>query len=180
MSLGTQEQRTEGMKKQAIELIEQAYNRGFKAGQERAMEMEISKYIDKGRNEAWEAADKLNRMTLDEVIKVFADDPLCHTITRERIFTCCTPSCAIKKLHDYEMKKKEEKDIKVGDEVIYNSIAKGELRCCVIGNDGRRYLMLMHESFSVPQIVSKEDCKRTGRRFPEVNEILKKLGGDFK
>ena len=33
MSLGTQEQRTKGMKRQAQELIEQAYQRGFKAGQ---------------------------------------------------------------------------------------------------------------------------------------------------
>lgn len=34
MSLGTQEQRTKGMKKQANELIEQAFNSGFKAGRE--------------------------------------------------------------------------------------------------------------------------------------------------
>ena len=32
--LGTQEQRTKGMKRQAQELIEQAYNSGFKAGRE--------------------------------------------------------------------------------------------------------------------------------------------------
>ena len=34
--LGTKEQRTEGMKRQAQELIEQAYDRGYKAGKEQA------------------------------------------------------------------------------------------------------------------------------------------------
>lgn len=58
MSLGTMEQRTEGMKRQAAELIEQAYNRGFKAGYDKAFatlnenwQLVTSEAEEKGRNE---------------------------------------------------------------------------------------------------------------------------------
>lgn len=64
--LGSMEQRTEGMKRQAKELIEQAYNRGYKAGYDKAFatlnenwQLVTSEAEEKGRNEAWEVARKL-------------------------------------------------------------------------------------------------------------------------
>lgn len=49
--LGTKEQRTEGMKKQAQELIAQAYDRGFKAGQENASLVLFDNGVEQGRDE---------------------------------------------------------------------------------------------------------------------------------
>ena len=114
-------------------------------------------------------------MTLDEVIKVFADDPLCHTITRESIFTCCTPSCAIKKVHDYEKKKKEEKDIKVGDEVaFYNDTNKAffvtridDIAISGIDANGRTHVGMEFRFW-----------KKTGRHFPQISEVLEKMKED--
>lgn len=61
MNLGSMEQHTEGMKKQTQELIEQAYQKGYKAGyaeceeelaKEAIAEGEQEKWIEQGRNEA--------------------------------------------------------------------------------------------------------------------------------
>ena len=69
MSLESMEQRTEGMKKQAQELIEFAYQRGVKAGHEE-MQNQMHEHwgrkqkelIEQGRNEAWQAARKVIEM----------------------------------------------------------------------------------------------------------------------
>ena len=59
MSLGTEKQRTEGIKRQADELIEQAYQRGFKAGKVAWEEKTKDFFVEQGRHEAWETAKEL-------------------------------------------------------------------------------------------------------------------------
>ena len=107
MSLGTMEQRTEGMKRQAQELIDQAYNRGFKAGYENAKEniksdteSRVAELMEVGRNEAWEAVGKLVSMDYRERYKVLGD------FTMDWLYDY-SASEAIEKLKAWEQKKQE-------------------------------------------------------------------------
>lgn len=183
--LGTMEQRTKGLKKQAQELIEQAYQRGFNAGYEegkgQAWSDEIKKYeiepgkareyIEQGRNDAWEAADKLIRMHMGDIMEVFADDPLRETIDRKSLFRCCTPELAIKKIHEYEEKKQEEEqEILVGDEV-YTEDKKIKFVVTGIGEESA-HLVDCNGNFSW----TKTYClNKTGRHFHEIENVLEKL-----
>lgn len=116
MSLGTMEQRTEGIKRQADELIEQAYQRGFKAGQvdnqtfhESICEKCKNGLINQGRNEAWEAAKKLVSAGYKECNEILGDGVLAIE-TIDEIFLRCTASDAIEKLRKYEEQKKQEEE----------------------------------------------------------------------
>lgn len=185
MNLGTKEQRTEGMKKQAQELIEQAYNRGYKAGYEKGFKNGfnegashpniniIEKWIDKGRNEAWEAAKRILTMgskKQNEIFGCFMDLNVMENVSASE---------AIEKLRKYEEQKKQEEDEKenrfnIGDEVIcqrtdsigivvgYNTIANKDWLC------------LFMENYPVTQNVTAERFKKTGRHF-DVMEVLKKM-----
>lgn len=113
MILGSKEQRTEGIRRQAQELIDQAYDRGFKAGKEAFVTDEnkvADKAYQKGLDDAWGCADKLNRMTIDEVRSAF--NPFGLTIERESVFMCCTPNIAIEKIRQYEEQRKAEDEEK--------------------------------------------------------------------
>lgn len=100
--LGTKEQRISGMQRQAQELIEQAYERGYKAGQE----ADKDKYIEQGRNEAWEAARKIyssmaeGGLSGDEIFSIFGD--------YNCIVNDYSASEAIEKIKAYEAQKQEE------------------------------------------------------------------------
>lgn len=116
MSLGSMEERTEGMKRQAQELIEQAYQRGYKAGQESDKNIFISGILEQGRNEAWEAA-----------MKIAGDCLIESKMTKElfdnfnyayAVFNNFTASDAIDRIRAYEKQKKEEDKIKVDKEKV--------------------------------------------------------------
>ena len=164
-------ERTEGIIRQAGELIEQAYQRGFKLGKAEGYSKAETDYYTQtekdrqssyelGLSEAWACADKLNRMTLDEVMSVFADDPLADIITRESIFRCCLPELAINKVREWEEKQKQDDEIRVGDEVVSNTGGKGivlsyydETDSC--GNIKERWLIVYMPFYDVPQTVTK-------------------------
>ena len=94
--------------------MHEAFDKGFEQG----LKDNSEEAYQKGLDDAWECADKLNRMTIDEVRSVFASDPLSHTIERECIFSCCTPNLAIAKIKAYEEQKKAKKEeLKVGTRV---------------------------------------------------------------
>lgn len=184
--LGTQEQRTKELKKQAQESIEHNYDRGFKAGYEKGFKNGfdegvlhpdiniIEKWIKQGRNEAWEAADKLNRLHLDEVMEVFADDPLRDSICREDLFRCCTPELAIEKIKEYEKKKQEEEkaddEILVGDEVYTED---KEIKYVVTRiSEESAHLVDCKGNFAW----KKTYClHKTGRNFHEIENVLGQL-----
>lgn len=179
-------ERTEGMKKQAQELIEQAYQRGYKAGYEegkgQAWSEEVKKYeiepekswkyIEQGRNEAWEAAKKL--VDSKNVNEILDDDTLFYCVN---IFERHTASEAINKLRAYEEQKKQEADeeIKVGDEVFNKNVKKEIITFIVV--------KITDDSFGCEGFASNggwvidriENLKKTGRTFPEIAEVLKKL-----
>jgi hypothetical protein len=168
---------TEGIRRQASELIEQAYQRGYKVGYEAAKEnnksdteSRVAELMEIGRNEAWEAAKKLSdSKNVNEIL----DDTIVYCVN---IFERHTASEAIEKLRAYEEKKKQEKDnkIHVGDEVYlldvnYLSIVTsiddyyGVEKATCITQNGKWYVNTISE------------LHKTGRHFPEIAEVLKKL-----
>lgn len=172
--LGTMEQRTEGMKRQANELIEQAYNRGYKAGQESDKDIFISGILEQGRNEAWEAAKKVFN---DEVtLSIFGlfDIHECIVYSPLNSIQTMTASEAIQKIREYEEKKKQEEDseIRVGDEVIYRH---GELTGIVTSIYKTKKFDILWNDGSVGQEKNISDFKKTGRTFPQIVEVLKKM-----
>lgn len=178
MSLGTIEQRTEGMKRQAAELIEQAYNRGFKAGREYSKDWEkdqTDRFIEQGRNEAWEAAGKLVSMEYWKCNEVLGDGVL--TIeTDEEIFTRCTASEAIEKIRAYEAQKQEEDErIEVGDEVVFHNEDRPDTVMFVmkVAEDG--FIDGMDAKGNLYAEKNPKNWTKTGRHLNEIAEVLKKM-----
>ena len=183
MSLGTMEQRTEGMKKQAQELIEQAYQRGYNAGYEKAREniksdteSRVAELMEIGRNEAWEAAGKVIKM--GEYSRKFEVFPECGD--GEYPFDKVSASEAIERIHAYEEQKKQKEDseIHVGD-VIRDDDVEAVVTWCN-GKDWNGFLLKGEGVGEVGQVYSCMSCnewEKTGRHFSEITEVLKKLKG---
>ena len=71
----------------------------------------------------------------------------------------------------YEAWKKQKDEICVGDEVIYNS----RTRAVVLKPETKeKYGTILTSEFATIA-VSHDDLEKTGRRFPEVEELLKKM-----
>lgn len=193
MSSGTMEQRTEGMKRQAQELIEQAYQRGFKAGQENALVVNSDKLIEQGRNEVWEASRKIylsednGGLPANEIRKIFNVEWY-SSIIRE-----FSASEVVAKLRAYEWQMEQEaqkekeaqkadEEIKVGDEVILdvNSAFDTNSKAIVISKDGNvmfPYNVMIATGDT--DWVDRDDISgKTGRTFPEIVEVLKKMQED--
>lgn len=126
------------------------------------------KYIEQGRKEAWEAAKKLVVMDSKECSEVLGQDLLFD----DEIFEVCTASEAIEKIRAYEEQKRQEKDeeIRVGDEVVNTTRDRG-----VVLDISNNDVFLFIPGLNIPQVTNKICCKKTGRTFPEIVEVLKKL-----
>lgn len=191
MSLGTMGQRTEGMKKQANELIEQAYQRGYKAGQVNNQEFHESicdgckkgfedremELIEYGRTEAWEAARKIVEYGCSKC-NVILGDGVIPIENRVDPFIRLTAAEAISKIKAYEEQKKQEEDerIKVGDEVrwlkntdcvgIVTYIDYQNNMIWIMSHDGRHFIGGSHEI---------EQYEKTGHHFSDMDELIKKM-----
>lgn len=204
MSLGTMEQRTEGMKRQAQELIEQAYNRGYNAGydegkgqawSEEVKKYEIEpekamKYIEQGRNEAWEAARKI---FINEKNGGLKQEDFVSLFDGKKPVTVLAYKSAtevVEKLRAYEEKKQkedeEDKEIHVGDEVILNGNSSFDentkaIVIALYNNTDYRAMFPYNVMIADGDTdwVDRDDISgKTGRTFPEIVEVLKKMQED--
>ena len=179
--LGTMEERTSGMKRQAQELIEQAYQRGYKAGYQFQTDANLVLFnngMEQGRKEAWEAAYKLvfNQGNIRDAF---------DTESLGAIFEKCSAAEAIEKLKKYEEQKKQE-EIHVGDEIILNDIIPNTdyLSCepaivIIADEDSCRYPYHVMLGNGKTKWINKDAINRkTGRHFPEIAEVLKKMQED--
>lgn len=71
----------------------------------------------------------------------------------------------------YETWKKSKEEIRVGDEVIYNS----RTRAVVLEPETEKRYSEIFTSKGFTIVVSHDDLEKTGRHFPEVAELLKKM-----
>lgn len=186
----------EEMKKQAEELIQQAYNRGYKVGKEEGRKdgyedwknsvfndvtIDAKSFIEQGRDEAWEAVKKLylsedfGGLPVDVVRKIFGIE--CEWLSD--IFKKYSASEVIDKLRKYEEQTKEEdeknNEFKVGDVVKLNDHSAVITWCdgdhwngiCVQGTDSSQVGMTYCH-------IKYDDWTKTGETIPEIVKMLKK------
>ena len=177
MNLGT-----EGIKKQAQELIDQAYQRGYKDGENSRID-ECAKALDEaviaGRNEAWDAAKRIigdsgdDTLYCKDLMELFGSDDY------DIIMRHFSATEVIEKIREWEEKQKQQTDseISVGDEVYtldetYHSVVTN-----IYDNYGRKKAVVITQSgkWDVDDI---EHLHKTGRHFDEIEYILKQMGGD--
>lgn len=180
MSLGTQEERTEGMKKQAKYLIEQAYQRGYKEGYSKAendyhakTEEDRQSSYELGLNMAWEAAKKIYLSQIHGGISGNALVEIFGYPTND-ILERFSASEAIEKLKEYEEQKKQEEDteIRVGDEI---QTLDGQIIGIVTYISKIEGFSILWRDGSVGKRKNIYDYEKTGRAFPEIVEVLKKM-----
>lgn len=120
-----------------------------------------------GLEDAWEAARKIT--ALDELKDVFG------TMWVSKILRDNTASEAISKIQDYEKKKKEEAEIKVGDEVI-ERLEKSTITFVVFGVSRERVFGFTKDGSW--NACYKENARKTGRHFPEIAEVQEQMKTD--
>ena len=133
----------------------EAYEKGFDAGRT----LNTGKY-EKGLNDAWDAARKIVDMYSEVRRKIFGENLI------QRIQSIYSASEAIEKIRQYEQRQEEQ--IQVGDEV---ATVLGE---AVVVGVGPVHLAYVYAEGSTGSDKVK-NVKKTGRHFPEISEVLKKM-----
>ena len=147
--------------------IRHIYNRGYEDGYKDGRENIVDTY-DAGLNEAWEYARKI----ACEVHHggLFAGDleEIFGTRFTTDIFRDNTASEAIAKIKE---KQKQDDEIKVGDEVY-------------VLDKNRTYVVTRITDAGIAVLIAQSGCysefnkcnlKKTGRHFPEIAEVLRKM-----
>lgn len=164
----------EEIEKRIHEFAEQMYNAGYAdrclLTDEECIKDQQNQYM-KGLNDAWECAKKIavssndGGFDLDELNDIF------HTRSVTATMSNYSASEAIEKIKTYEEARKQ---IRVGDELIY------------ISDDGcgRRYIVTHIINLHFVDVIDEcggttyiniEMCKKTGRHFSQVEELLKQM-----
>lgn len=159
-----------------------AYKDGFENGKLWAIEENAKNrqgYYDNGYNNALEDANHamtvLENMTETEREEWFEDYASIGEVVRE-----CTIQRIIKSTKEYEKKKKDEEEIKVGDEVVY---LPNDTKFYVIAESPERYKGIYYAEHNkyLPIIIcdfEKDGCKKTGKHIDELEQLLDKLRGE--
>lgn len=131
----------------------------------------MNKDYEEGLNEAWELARKIvlhnynETYSADEVLDIWGDNSY-SVILKEY-----TGKEALERLREYEKKKKEK--IHVGDEIIH----KNTNEVMVVVYSGNELIETVDSKgvcYSY-DIEDKIELSRTGRNFPQIEEVLKQM-----
>lgn len=148
----------------------EAYQRGVEDGaksvenwNEQEKKLRKDEAYQKGLNDAWDAARKLWEYNATTLNKIF--NKCCYSVVRD-ILRKYSASEVIEKIRKYEQ---EQKDFKVGDEVISDEDIKG------VTVDMDDYLLHVLDENGVIQAWPREDAVKTGGYFPEIAEVLRKM-----
>lgn len=155
---------------QITELFNDGYEQGYKDGKADRpcidTEEAEKKAYNRGLDEAWKAARKIIRMQFEEQNKVFGLSGY------DNVLGTYTASEVIAKIKAYEDKKKQDAEIKVGDEV--RGIDSGK-RAVILGKKYGLYRALAFDG--IIHEGTEEAFTKTGRTFPQIAEILAELRG---
>ena len=131
----------------------------------------MNKDYEEGLNEAWEIARKIvlhnynEAYSADEVLDIWGDTSY-FVILKEY-----TGKEALERLREYEKKKKEK--IHVGDEIIH----KNTNEVMVVVYSGNELIETVDSKgvcYSY-DIEDKIELSKTGRNFPQIEEVLKEM-----
>lgn len=144
----------------------EAYDKGFEDGKELCPVPEVchENAYQRGLNDAWEAARKIAHLALwydyrteTGKLNVCARDVLDYFSASE----------AIEKIRQYE---REQEEIKVGNEVNGKG---GRGTITKISDDGDHFNVMWENGSTGYYMIG--DFKKTGRNFPEIIEVLRKM-----
>lgn len=131
----------------------------------------------RGLNEAWEAARKVYLPENQGGLSIFELNYVFDVRHISTLFTEFSAKEVIEKLHAYEAEKKakeEEEEIKVGDEVETTAFNK----VIVLKHLHDGYYAALNDKFEKVMIHSSGITKKTGRHFPQVEELLDAMKED--
>lgn len=128
---------------------------------EDVIENEIKEAYNKGLEDAWELANKLNNMVMQDIINIYG-----FCLGRDEVFVVMTPQEALAKLEAYE---KEQAEIKVGDVVINEDAGTKGVVAKVRGEI--IYVLFRDGSAGKHE---KTDFKKTGKHIA-IQKILDEL-----
>ena len=116
---------------------------------------------NEGAKDAWEFARAINYLEYDDFVSCFGGK------TEEAVYELSYSEVKA----EYEAWKKQKDEIRVGDEVIYNS----RTRAVVLEPETEKKYGEIFTSEGSTIVVSHDDLEKTGRHFDEVEELLKKM-----
>lgn len=162
-------------------LAKENFERGYrqrKAEDEKDIEQVRKEAYEKGLSDAWEAARKIGSNSMCSLKEMGFDFSRCVVADYNPswfVVKNYSASECIEKIRQYEQEKEEQKQLQVGDEVklkrcdiyaVYMGGVNGSNECNV-------YLCFNDGSCGVQ---SKSEIERkTGRHFPEIAEVLRKM-----
>ena len=120
----------------------------------------IDEAYQRGLNDAWDVARKI--FSMDGEVR----ETLLHNCFFKDIIENISASEAVKKIRQYE----KQEEIKVGNEVDGEG---GRGIITKISNDGDHFNIMWENGSTGYYMI--EDFKKTGRHFPEIAEVLKKM-----
>lgn len=145
----------------------EAYQRGVEDGaksvenwNEQEKKLRMDEAYQKGLSDAWEAARWLEKSNVGVNFEIFGS----HFTSK--IVQKISASEAIEKIRQYEQ---EQENFKVGYEVINDEDVRG----AIVDMDD--YLLHVLDENGVVQAWPREDAVKTGRYFPEIAEVIKKM-----
>lgn len=118
-----------------------------------------NKTYEDGLNDAWEAVKRLyNELGLDKQVELFG------YCAPHKIVNALTPQEVIEKLEKHDR-------IEVGDEVTDNDGWKGVVTG--VSPDGEYMIVVLQDGSALRW--EKKGFKKTGRHFPQIEEVLKQI-----
>ena len=147
--------------------LEEAYQKGYEAGQHEATTLEYQQGLD----DAWEAARKITNMQHKDRIECFGF---------VRVYSDLTASEVLAKLKAYEEQRKADAEIKVGDEVCF-VFAGGEtiepfIVFSIKDDNGKKYYEGIQTSDG-RWVGGGLKYFKTGKHYSQVEELLKAMKG---
>lgn len=153
--------------------LEQVRKEAYRQGYDTGYGTKVNEFYEQGLFDAWEAARDIHRMPDGDILDLFPD---CYAsvCTAAQAILKYDASEAIAKIKEYEDGKQE---YHVGDEFENGAGRKfvvlkmdGKEIDRYIDSDGKTYVMKL--KYGV--------MRKTGRHFPEIAAVLKKMRGDQK
>lgn len=148
--------------------MEDAFKNGYDAARKDIdVKSKINAAYQKGLEDAWDAARKIIHMPEADLLNLFTE---CYSAvcTSVQVFLKYDASEAIEKIRQYEQEK--EQQIQIGDEVNGKG---GRGIITKISDDGNHFNVMWENGLT--GCYRTENFKKTGRNFPEIAEVLRKM-----
>ena len=168
-----------------ITILEESYDYGYDQGYadakselgQNAIDLaheESDRAYQQGLEDAWKFIQKLLKDECDGGYTVSLLQNALGYCNIRNIVCYYGISEALAKIKAYEDKQKQDTEIKVGDEVVYDG---GKYIVTIIANSGSSYTMISADGSHIWR-VSRDDITVTGRHFDQIAEVLAEMRGD--